>query len=110
MQQAGLMGCQGQPVMGEGSVSMVLTTDPEGAMCEITGVSVGESGIKGTTFSAKEYFGCGYSSSAFDVYAAACCLQRGTTPDGQTVEELVVTNRNRAGQVSYIQLKKVLCD
>ena len=111
VQKAGLFGQQGQPVTGEGSVSMILTTDPEGALCEITEISIGgHTNQKGTIFSAQEYFGGGFNSSAFNVYAAACCLKKGVLPDGQSAEELTVTNRTRGGQVSHIQLRRVLCD
>lgn len=111
VQKAGLFGQQGQPVTGEGSVSMVLTTNPEGALCEITDISIGDhTNQKGTIFSAQEYFGGGFNSSAFNVYAAACCLKKGVLPDGQSVEELTVVNRTRGGQVSHIQLRRVLCD
>lgn len=111
VQKAGLFGQQEQPVTGEGSVSMVLTADPEGALCEITDISIGDdTNQKGTIFSAQEYFGGGFNSSAFNVYAAACCLKKGVLPDGQSVEELTVTNRTRGGQVSHIQLRRVLCD
>ena len=111
VQKAGLFGQQGQPVTGEGSVSMVLTTNPEGALCEITDISIGDhTNQEGAIFSAQEYFGGGFNSSAFNVYAAACCLKKGVLPDGQSVEELTVTNRTRGGQVSHIQLRRVLCD
>ena len=111
VQKAGLFGQQGQPVTGEGSVSMVLTTNPEGALCEITDISIGDNTNQvGTIFSVQEYFGGGFNSSAFNVYAAACCLKKGVLPDGQSAEELTVTNRTRGGQVSHIQLRRVLCD
>ncbi|MBR5038224.1 MAG: beta-ketoacyl-[Prevotella sp.] len=111
IQKAGLFGQQGQPVTGEGSVSMLLTIDPEGALCEITNISFGDdTNQKGSVFSAQEYFGGGFNSSAFNVYAAVCCLKKGVLPDGQSVEELTVNNHTRGGQVSHIQLRRVLCD
>ena len=111
VQKAGLFGQQGQPVTGEGSVSMLLTTDPEGALCEITDISFGaDTNQKGSVSSAQEYFGGGFNSSAFNVYAAVCCLKKGVLPDGQSVKELTVTNHTRGGQVSHIQLRRVLCD
>ena len=111
MQQAGIFGQPGQWVTGEGSVSMVLTTDPEGAWCEMVDISMDNDGLQDADdFSWHDCFGGGFLSSAFGVYAAATCLAKGKTPDAQPVEELQVVNHKGEQQVTRIHLKKVICD
>ena len=111
MQQAGIFGQPGQWVTGEGSVSMVLTTDPEGAWCEMVDISMDNDGLQDADdFSWHDCFGGGFLSSAFGVYAAATCLAKGKTPNGQPVEELQVVNQKGEQQVTRIHLKKVICD
>jgi hypothetical protein len=111
MQQAGIFGQPGQSVTGEGSVSLVLTTDPEGAWCEMVDISMDNDGPQDADdFSWNDCFGGGYLSSAFGVYAAATCLAKGKTPDAQSVEELQVVSQKGEQQVTRILLKKVICD
>ena len=111
MQQAGIFGQPGQSVTGEGSVSLVLTTNPEGAWCELVDISMDNNGLQDANdFHWNDCFGDGYLSSAFGVYAAATCLAKGKTPDGQSVEKLQVVSQKGEQQVTRIQLKKVICD
>ena len=111
MQQAGIFGQPGQLVTGEGSVSLVLTTDPEGAWCEMVDISMDNDGLQNANdFHWHDCFGGGYLSSAFGVYAAATCLAKGKTPNAQSVEELQVVSHKGEQQVTRIHLKKVICD
>ena len=112
LQKTGVLGQPHQTVAGEGSVTMMLTTDPEGALCELEDVKITicPSGVSSSPCSFSSLFGTGFLSSAFDVYAAVKCLQRGRMPNGETVESLELVNRQGESNVSFIQLRRISCD
>ena len=91
---------------------MMLTTDPEGALCELEDVKITNSplGVSSSPCSFSSLFGTGFLTSAFDVYAAVKCLQRGRMPNGETVESLELVNRQGESNVSFIQLRRISCD
>ena len=112
LQKTGVLGQPHQTVAGEGSVTMMLTTDPEGALCELEDVKITicPSGVSSSPCSFSSLFGTGFLTSAFDVYAAVKCLQRGRMPNGETVESLELVNRQGESNVSFIQLRRISCD
>ena len=105
LKQAGLAGRQGQATMSEGSVAMVLSSNPAGALCEVESVDLyydtplagkigapqllltGSNGIDSQyrflqatglpTRSYKRLFGESYAASGLGTMAAACMLQAG---------------------------------
>lgn len=112
LQKAGVLGQPHQTVAGEGSVTMMLTTDPTGALCELEDVQISGStnGATQSSCSFSSLFGIGFLSSAFDVYAAAKCLQRGKMPNGEPIETLEIVNRQGETHVSLIKLRRLSCD